>query len=290
MKFKHKLVIGLFVLITIALIFYFIFIPIYLNDYSSAITDLLKNNTIKSVEESHPEWLDKPLNLFYINTSHNTYLSSYQNLSMTTYSSIENALKLGAKCIELDVHYKDNKLLVTHGNVNIQTTNSLEFDKCLDIINNYGFNNSDPIILCLELFVTDPIGQQLLKSTLINKFNTKLLNADYKTNKVAFHDNFRNLLNKIIVIANEKGFEDINDNNLRYLYNKDDKYTANKEDYLMMRIYPSPSVNQTLSINFDPEPFWKRKINMIALNFQNKDANLYKNLKKFAKNSYVLIE
>ena len=201
MKFKHKLIIGLFVLITIALIFYFIFIPIYLNDYSSAITDLLKNNTIKSVEESHPEWLDKPLNLFYINTSHNTYLSSYQNLSMTTYSSIENALKLGAKCIELDVHYKDNKLLVTHGNVNIQTTNSLEFDKCLDVINNYGFNNSDPIILCLELFVTDPIGQQLLKSTLINKFTTKLLNADYKTNKVAFHDNFRNLLNKVIVIV-----------------------------------------------------------------------------------------
>lgn len=291
MKFIIKLAIILLFAIIISLIFYYIIIPMYLDNYNYMIDNLLNSNKIKSIEESHQEWLNEPLYKFYINSSHNTYLASYQNLSMTNYDAIKNALLMGAKCIELDVHYKDNKLIVAHGNFDIITTNSLDFDKCLDVINEFGFNNSDPLIIFMELFVNDE-GWQLVRNTINEKFKDRLLDSKYKYVNSVTNELMKNLLNKVIIVVTtgRSKFNDINDNNFNWIANKEEDTGYKKESIEMLRIYPKEGINQTLSINYNPDQYWKDKTNMVSLNFQRTDANLYKNLNKFAKSSYILID
>ena len=285
------------ILIIVILLFYIYIFPYYLNRYESEIHDILLYNKIQSVEKSHPEWLEKPLKEFYISTSHNTYISLYQNAYLSSYKNIREALLMGARCIELDVHLLNNELKVTHGNKYIFTVTTLDLDKCFDIINEYGFNTSDPLILYLEMYIDDNANKEKLKKLIYDKFKNRLLDPSYKMNaanrKYITNEKLKNLLNKLIIVLSTptEGFEEITDDNGALIRNVEEKGTVHTNpDYNMSRIYPNPSIYQNFSMNFDPDIYWdKYKANLVCLNFQIKDKSLYKNITKFKNNSLIPI-
>ena len=47
------------------------------------------------------------------------------------------------------------------------------------------------------------------------------------------------------------------------------------------------NIKDILSYNINPEIYWKNKTNMVALNFQTFDNNLFKNYVMFKNNSFV---
>lgn len=80
MNFK-KVLLVVAISITLIIIIYQSF-P-YLLGYNSRINTLIATLMIKSVE-SQSEWLSLPLYKFFVNASHNTYLVSTQNLSISS--------------------------------------------------------------------------------------------------------------------------------------------------------------------------------------------------------------
>lgn len=99
--------------------------------------------------------LDKPLPRYWINTSHNTYLTGDQ---LTSFSSVQcyiRALRRGCKCLELDVwegeiaSHGEPIPVIYHGHT---VTSKILFADVLRAVKNYvdGHPDSYPIILSLE--------------------------------------------------------------------------------------------------------------------------------------------
>lgn len=286
------IILWIILVFNLLLICYVYVLPLFLNNYANSIDKLLNSNIIQPVAVSHPEWLQKSLSDFYINTSHNSYLSSYQNISFAKYDSIMDAINMGARCIELDIRYTNNKLIVAHGNKTKQTSTSLDLDKCLDIINIYGFKTSDPLILCLEIYLPDNKSKKELSELIKKKFEGRLL-PKYQENKIS-NTPFYKLLNKLIIISTNdiNDLEDIIDISTNDYVNIDTDITINPLERRMIRIYPAPGIKQHLSMNYyDPDDYWNNyNVSMVAFNFQRYDKNLYKNIQKFKNNSFILKE
>ena len=248
--------------------------------------------------ENKIELLDKPLKEFIINTSHNTYIPCNQNMDVASTEAIKTALLMGARCIELDIFAKNNNKdtipVVAHGiekeNGDIMTTNYILFENCIDTIVQYGFNNSDPLIICLEVNTNNiSTTNNMIKNIIQNKFGDRLLSNRFES---IFDQPIKNLLNKVIIIT------DVDDDNLDKISNVKMKDIINMEHDTNMekqkvppnkiyRVYPSADIWGHFSKNYDPSPLWKNGYNMLALNFQNVDDNLNKNVEMFKNYSFI---
>ncbi len=259
-----------------------------MKDTNIQINNILYTNSRKDIAY-YSDVLDKPLKDFYINSSHNSYLKGFQLFSETSYDNIDYCLKSGARCIELDIHEKGNKLVVSHGYSNFLVSTYLDLDKCLDVIYNYSLLTSDPIIIMLEVIVYNPINRILIGDLLKIKFKDKLLSLD---NKIMYSkiklDNIpiKHLLNKIIVLnsTSNHGLEEIVDNS--DLLNLDNKMAIEISTRLS-RVYPHYGIITAFSYNINPRVYWNKKYNMVSLNFQMNDTNLLENVKKFKYCSYI---
>lgn len=279
--------------------------PKLLNSYEFAINRQLQKGTIQPVALSHPEWLVYPLHKFQVNSSHNSYICSYQHIASTNYDSIKEVLAMGARCIELDVHLSSSfgsdsepNLIITHGNEYVRTVSKLDINKCFDIVNEYGFHTSDPLILYLEIGFSNEKAKAKLKEIIMDKFGSRMLDPEYKlgasNHKQFTNEMFGQLLNKIIIVVtnNTSGFEGVADDNGRQIINIEQGIDMSKikTTATMIRIYPNASMMNALSSNMDPNYFWNNKANIVALNFQSKDRSMFKNIIKFRHNSFVPID
>jgi len=249
------------------------------------------NKNIKPIE-TKIYLLDKPFKEFYINSSHNSYIPCNQNFDIASLYSIKKVLLMGARCIELDIHEKNNMPVVAHGNFGILTTSYLPLKDCLDVINKYGFLTSDPLVLFIEVCVTNKSVLKKINNIIKSKFNNRLLSNEYKinkkNNKKFIDEPIKNLLNKIIIVNSTSintNLEDILDDNVYQIKNNisNTLITTNK----MQRIYSAPSICLQFSCNYDPIVHWKNKTNFVSLNFQTLDNALIKNYTMFKKYSYV---
>lgn len=177
----------------------------------------------------------------------------------------------------------------------IFTTSYIYFEDCIKVISEFAKQTSDPIWIDLEINTNKLIQtQQKMKDILLKYFGNKLIN-----NKKHFsQEPIKNLLNKIIITSSKSKCNITNElSNLINSYAGDEFYknTHNKDqilnqinsDGIIHRIYPSGDIQGHLSNNFDPEPFWKNKYQLVALNFQNSDENLIKNITMFKNCSFV---
>lgn len=112
--------------------------------------------------------LDKPMSRYWINTSHNTYLTGDQLTSTSSVEQYMKALRRGCKCLEIDVWDGDHTAqgepipVVFHG---YTVTSKILFADVIRIVKKYIDTNPEtyPVILSLENHCSKPYQDVMAK-------------------------------------------------------------------------------------------------------------------------------
>lgn len=296
--FKVLYFIGNIILIILSIIFLLILLFFLFNNRSyTCIKKILnkKHKLNKKRIEDIPELLNKPLKEFYINSSHNSYISNIQNGSIIFKHTVGNVLKMGARCIEIDIHDIDGEPVVAHGNSSIITSTYLSLESVLDEIVNDGFKTSDPLILYLEILNRNPDVMIKINKLLKEKFKDRRLDDKYRMSyngvdkKDLINTPIKELLNKIIIVnasSSNIGLTDVLDDSSKFINNSTTD-TLNYTNDSIRRMYMEGSFLSMMSNNFNPSPYWEKRTNMVVMNFNSYEPYLYKNLKMFEKCNFI---
>lgn len=119
--------------------------------------------------------LDRPLNEYFISSSHNTYLVGWQILGESSPEPYVDALKQGCRCVEIDCwDGEDGEPKVTHGH---SGTSNISFISCIKAINLWAFRMTQyPLIISLEVHCT--MEQQMkMVAIMMHCFGTKMVTS-----------------------------------------------------------------------------------------------------------------
>jgi hypothetical protein len=295
--FQNDFINAVFIILLSLVIFNIIYGPV-INKYEYAINELIANNTIKPIE-SRPEVMDMPLCHFAINSSHNSYLGYY--LSFTTVKPIEIMLKSGVRTIELDIGQIKNNPVVHHGTHGGWTTSSVPLEDMLDIILEFGFNTSDPLLIFTDIYdVNNTIVNQKIKNMIIAKFGSKnrrygaYLEGETKQIKM-YNKPIREFINKIVFFGRfdkDDTLSTVMESDENYLNVPDSKkmLLQNNPHDRLYRIYHHASLNSCLSMNYDYKQFIDRGYGIFAMNHQCKNKIMYDYYDMFKNYSYIPVD
>ncbi|KAF2774340.1 PLC-like phosphodiesterase, partial [Teratosphaeria nubilosa] len=124
--------------------------------------------------------LDRPLNEYFISSSHNTYLLGYQVRGTSSVEGYINALIGACRCIEIDCwDGDDGRPLVTHGRT---LTSKIPFEDCVSVIAKYAFHSSPyPLIVSLEVHC-NPDQQSAMVDLMYKHFGTMMVTEPIMSN------------------------------------------------------------------------------------------------------------
>ena len=144
----------------------------------SKYNNIQANNRSANGGASHN--LDRPLNEYFISSSHNTYLLGRQIGGSSSIEAYIRALQKGCRCIEIDCwDGDDGRPIVVHGRT---LTTSVPFADCISIIKEYAFKASSyPLIISLEVHC-NPEQQRVMVNILIAKLGEHLIREPLITN------------------------------------------------------------------------------------------------------------
>ncbi|KAK6514128.1 Phospholipase C [Arthrobotrys conoides] len=148
--------------------------------------------------------LDRPLNEYFISSSHNTYLLERQVAGESSIEGYIRTLQRGCRCVEIDCwDGDDGKPVVTHGRT---LTSKVLFSDVVKTIGKYAFVASQyPVILSLEVHCG--VEQQIIMAeTLRAMLGDRLVIAPLISNSMTLPSP-QELKNKILVKV--KGHDDL---------------------------------------------------------------------------------
>jgi phosphatidylinositol phospholipase C delta len=117
--------------------------------------------------------LNRPLNEYFVSSSHNTYLLGRQVAGESSTEAYISALQKGCRCLEIDCWDGGDGLpVVMHGRT---LTKAISFHDTIKVIDKFAFTESPyPLILSLEVHCSS-VQQAMMARIMIGEFKDKLV-------------------------------------------------------------------------------------------------------------------
>lgn len=254
----------------------------------------LQVKDLPKIESSPKQWDIKRLIDMHVRTSHNTYIGGSQNLTIASTSYIKKAMDLGARCLELDIGFKNGNPVVAHGSKNFFTTNSIPLTSALATVRDQAFKDADdPLLLTLELYHPDNLEYcDKIYDLLIATFGESLLrHVSNGTHESLKFLKFGSARNRILVMCRRWN----SDSKLSTIFelwsdwdnmgtgdpNAEKQQIADK----FHRIFPE-ELYTSASVNIDGVKYMNRGFNSVGMNFAGYDKRLMNYLNEFGNHGY----
>lgn len=228
---------------------------------------------LPAIRSAPTEWDDMPITSMHIRTSHNSYLDNLQYATMVGTEILVESLERGARCLELDVDWRDDKPVVAHGTRETLATTYSPLSEMLDTVATRAFKQvNDPLILIFEFI--DPEHEQLsvtVAGQLEQRFS--LMRSDTPLSAIPL----RELRNQTLVLSNSRhpSMHDIRPYVTLVNMGAEDPNNQHTQSRLTLnRVFPS-GVWSVFGVNMNAIPFMERGFGLVGMNFGIQDSNLF---------------